>query len=114
MKRYLLNEVAGTALMVGAAWAQSSTQTPAPGSTAAEAQRHSGRVENQKDRIQQGVKSGQLTPQQAQRLGRQEGRTKAEANRMKANNGGQLSQKQEARLHQQTNRQSPRVYGAKH
>ena len=109
MKRYLIHAVAGTALVVGAAWAQSSTQTPAPGSTAAEAQRHSDRMENQKDRIQQGVKSGQLTPQQAHQLGRQEGRLNAEASKMKAKNGGQLSDKQEARLHRQTNRQSRRI-----
>ena len=114
MKRYILSTVAGGALMLGMAFAQQSTETPAPGSTEAEGMHHAGRVENQKDRIRQGVKDGQLTPEQARKLGREEGRINAEAKQMKAKNGGQLTEKQERRIHHQMNQQSKRIYRGRH
>jgi hypothetical protein len=99
--------------MLGGAYGQS-TSTPAPGSTQEEGQRHAERVQNQKDRIQQGVKSGQLTPEQGKAMGRNMGRINKEAQNMKAKNGGQLSDKQEARIHNQMNRSSQRIAKARH
>ena len=113
MKRYILSAIAGGTLVLGAALGQS-TQTPAPGSTKAEGEHHEARVENQKDRIRQGVKDGQLTPKQGLKLGCEEGRINDEARRMKAKNGGQLSEKQEARIHHQMNKQSARIYRGRH
>lgn len=118
MKRYILSTIAGGALMLGTAYAQNGTGTtppqPAPGSTQAEAQHHETRDDIQQHRIQQGVKSGQLTPQQGRRLERQDARINREARGMAERNGGNLSQRQEARIHRQMNRQSRRIYRAKH
>ena len=47
MKYHILNLIAGGALMLAPAFAQ----TPSPGSTAAEGEHHAARVENQRDRI---------------------------------------------------------------
>ncbi|HLY17557.1 MAG TPA: hypothetical protein VKR61_10040 [Bryobacteraceae bacterium] len=113
MKRYILTAMAGSALTVAGAFAQSTTPAP-PGTTAGEAQRHEARVENQRDRIQQGVKDGQLTKGQAHALNRQDKRINAEAQRMKTRDGGQLTDRQEARIHQQMNRNSQRIYRARH
>ena len=110
MKRYILSIVAGGALFLGLAYGQ----TPPPAPTATEGQHHAARVENQKDRIQQGVQSGTLTPKQGARLGRQDARINREARRMAARNGGNLSEGQERRIHRQMNRQSRRIYRAKH
>lgn len=110
MKRYIFSIVAGGALFLGLAYGQ----TPPPASTATEGQHHAARVENQKDRIQQGVQSGMLTPKQGARLGRQDARINREARRMAARNGGNLSEGQERRIHRQMNRQSRRIYRAKH
>ena len=113
MKQYILSAIAGGALMLATAQ-YVPAQTPPPGSTAAEGEHHADRVENQQDRIQQGVKSGTLTPQQGRQLSRQDARINREARGMAAKNGGSLTPKQEARLHRQMNRQSRRIYRAKH
>jgi hypothetical protein len=110
MKRYILSALAGGTLMLGTAFAQA----PSPGSTQAEGEHHAARVENQKDRIKDGVEDGQLTKKQARRLGREEGAINAEARRMKAKNGGQLTERQEKRIHRQMNRESRRIARAKH
>ncbi len=113
MKRYLLGALGGGALMLGTALAQSTT-APAPGSTPAETQRLNGRLENQGDRIQQGVKSGQLTRRQGRALWRRDKqihRRAAAANRAR---GGNLSQRQEQRISRAMNRQSRRIYRARH
>jgi hypothetical protein len=110
MKRYILSAIAAGVLLTAPTYAQ----TPAPGSTSAEAEHHAARVENQMDRIQQGQQSGALTDRQADRLTRQEARINREAKRMAAKNGGQLSQRQEKRIHRQMNRESRRIYRAKH
>ena len=112
MRRFILSVVTGTAFMLGGAFAQSA-QT-APPTTGQEAEQHHDRMENQRDRIQQGVKSGNLTHQQARTLANQDRRLKGEAQNMKAKNGGKLSQGQESRINRQMNRQSRRIYRAKH
>jgi len=114
MKRYILSALAGGALTIAPAFAQSQTQAPAPGSTASEGEHHADRVENQQDRIRNGMKSGQLNNEQARQLGRDEANIKKHATRMKTNAGGNLSEAQEQKIHQAMNRQSRRIYRAKH
>ena len=110
MKRYILSAIAAGALTLASSYAQTSS----PGSTSAEAQGHAARVVNQQDRIQQGQQSGALTDRQADRLTRQDARINQEAKRMAAKNGGKLSERQERRIRRQMNRQSRRIYRAKH
>ena len=116
MKRYILSTLAAGAFLVGSAWAQSSTppNDPTRGSTPAENQRYQQRRDNQNDRIQQGVKSGNLTPQQGRALHREEKRQQRDIRAMKAKNGGSLNDRQERRVARSMNRQSRRIYRAKH
>ena len=114
MKHYILS-IAGAALMLAPAYAQSTTPVPpAPGSTQAENQHYKARQENQADRIRQGVRSGKLTPQQGRRLARQNRRINREAHAMSARNGGKLNAHQEARINRQMNRQSGRIFRGRH
>lgn len=70
------------------------------------------RQENQQDRIQQGVKSGQLTRGEAQRLEAREGRL--QANKLEDKAGGPLTAKERRRLNRQANRDSRAIYRLKH
>jgi hypothetical protein len=70
------------------------------------------REANQQQRIQQGISSGQLSPKEATRLERQEGRIAAQEDRMKAD--GKLSKAERARLNREQNRESKRIYRQKH
>ena len=116
MKRYIFSTLAAGAFLVGSAWAQSSTppDNPTRGSTPAENQRYEQRQENQADRIQQGVKSGNLTPKQGRELWRQNQRQQRDLKAMKKANGGNLSERQERHVARSMNRQSRRIYRAKH
>lgn len=71
-----------------------------------------GRQENQQDRIQQGVKSGQLTRGEAQRLEAREGRL--QANKLEDKARGLLTQKERTQLNRQANRDSRAIYRLKH
>jgi len=107
MKRYILSGLAIGALTVALGQAQTPEDT-------VEAQRHAQRDVNQADRIQQGVNNGSLTPGQGAALQSRDRAINREAARMAARNGGTLSQAQERRIHRQMNRQSRRIYRAKH
>jgi hypothetical protein len=72
------------------------------------------RAENQQDRIGQGLQSGQLSPEEAARLERQEGNIHREAHNMRSENGGRLTQEDKAKLNRQQDRESHRIYRAKH
>ena len=72
------------------------------------------RADNQQDRIGQGVRSGQLTPGEASRLEHQEGAIHREAHNMREENGGRLTAQDKTRLNRQQNRESRRIYRAKH
>jgi hypothetical protein len=72
------------------------------------------REENQQDRIAQGIKSGQLTPGEASRLEKQEGRMNNEVKDMRQDNGGKLTQGEKAKVNKQENRESNRIYKDKH
>jgi hypothetical protein len=66
----------------------------------------------QQQRIQQGIKSGQLTPGEATRLENQQSRIKATEDRMKAD--GKLTPGERARLTQRQNCASRNIYRKKH
>lgn len=85
-----------------------------PGVTAAQDRTPhlNGRQENQQDRIQQGIKSGQLTRGEARRLESREGRL--QANKLEDKARGPLTQKERAQLNRQANRDSRAVYRMKH
>lgn len=70
------------------------------------------RQENQQDRIQQGVKSGQLTRGEAQRLEAREGRL--QANKLEDKARGPLTSKERQQLNRQANRDSRSIYRMKH
>ena len=72
------------------------------------------RRENQQDRIANGVASGQLTAGEAARLENQEARINKEITTDRKANGGSLTTKQKAQVNRQLNRESRRIYHAKH
>ena len=102
----LLMGVAGALFATGALMAQGTT--PTQKREARETQRDI----NQQKRIQQGEKSGQLTPKEAGRMEKQQARVdKAEA---KADANGKVSKKEAARINRMQNRDSKRIYRQKH
>ncbi|MBS1766959.1 MAG: hypothetical protein JST05_06095 [Acidobacteria bacterium] len=102
--RHLLVGVAGALFAATALVAQTPTQKR----EAHETQRDI----NQQKRIEQGEKSGQLTPKEAGRLERQEGRIdRAEA---KADANGHVSKKEAAHINRMQNRESRRIHRQKH
>ena len=72
------------------------------------------RKDNQQDRIAQGIRSGQLTPRETAGLERQEGRINREEHSMRANDHGHLTAQDRRILTRQQNRESKRIYRAKH
>lgn len=70
------------------------------------------RQENQQDRIQQGIRSGQLTRREATRLEAREGRIQAD--KLLAKSDGNVSPRERARLDRQLNRTSRAIYRDKH
>jgi hypothetical protein len=78
---------------------------------AAEVDRREG---NQQARIGQGVESGQLTPHEAARLERKEGRINRQINRERAANGGHLTAAERRQVNREQDRTSRQIYRAKH
>jgi hypothetical protein len=70
------------------------------------------REQNQQQRIQQGVKSGELTPREAGRMESQQARIIQNEERMKAD--GKLSRSERKKLTHEQNRASRNVYRKKH
>jgi hypothetical protein len=70
------------------------------------------REQNQERRIEQGVKSGQLTPGEAGRLERQQAKIQQDEARMKSD--GKLTKKERAKLTREQNRASKNIYRKKH
>ena len=70
------------------------------------------REDNQKDRIEQGVKSGELTRPETRRLARSEHRL--ERNEARAKSDGVMTGRERARLHNEAGRNSARIYRQKH
>jgi hypothetical protein len=71
------------------------------------------RMDNQQDRIANGVKNGSLTPGESSRLEKQESNIHNEARNMRQANGGALTQADKQRLNHQQNVESKRINRAK-
>jgi hypothetical protein len=103
MKRIMkvvLGISAATVLMTGALYA--GTNDP----------RIEQREQKQEKRIDQGVKSGELTPGEAARLERQQTKIKQDEARMKSD--GKLTKKERRKLTREQNRASKNIYRKKH
>ena len=72
------------------------------------------RDRNQQKRIGEGIENGSLTPREAGRLEGQEKRLNAEQHNMRAANGGTLTPAEKAKINQQQNKESKRIYRQKH
>ena len=72
------------------------------------------RVENQQDRIAQGVKSGQLTADETVNLEKKESAINQEVHADRTLNGGKLTAAERQQVNQQQNKLSSQVYGDKH
>lgn len=70
------------------------------------------REENQQDRINQGVASGELTAKETAHL--EKGEANIEAARQQALSDGKVTRKEKARLNHSENKQSRKIYRAKH
>lgn len=70
------------------------------------------RQENQAKRIDQGVKSGELTPKEAARL--QKGQARVQKKEDKAMADGTVTKKERAGIEKAQDRQSKRIYKEKH
>jgi len=72
------------------------------------------REERQQDRIGQGVQSGQLTPGETAHLEKQEQRIDSQVKTERAENGGHLTADERRQVNREQNRESRRIYAAKH
>jgi hypothetical protein len=71
-------------------------------------------LENQQDRIAQGVKSGDLSAGEAARLEKNDAKINQEVRNDRAANGGKLTATEKAKINQQMNRESHRISRATH
>lgn len=72
------------------------------------------RLEKQHLRIEQGIKSGKMSPQEAARMHQGWDKIKAEEIIMRKENGGHLTKEDQAILNQQLNMRSKQIYTDKH
>jgi hypothetical protein len=72
------------------------------------------RVNNQRERINQGVKNGTLTTQQAQQLRANDRAIKAQEHADVKANGGYLTSAQQKQFNQEENANSRMIYDEKH
>ncbi|MEJ0049414.1 MAG: hypothetical protein WDN04_27415 [Rhodospirillales bacterium] len=84
------------------------------GTAAAQAGEVQQRLDNQQQRIDQGIASGQLTRGEAARDETHLAADQAARNRDLAEHGGHLTRAEKVRLNQRLNHNSARVYDTKH
>ena len=72
------------------------------------------RAENQHDRIQQGVKSGELTHKEARTLNAQERAIHQQTAAERKLNGGKLTKGERKQINAEQNTESKRIYRKKH
>ena len=82
--------------------------------SAASAQTINERLENQRDRIQAGVKDDQLTKGEATRLKADDAAIRAEERVDRKANGGTLTPHERKQLNRQLNRTSRQIHRARH
>jgi hypothetical protein len=79
-----------------------------------QAQEIKDRKENQQDRIANGVANGSLTPHETANLEHKEAAINRETRRDRRQNGGNLTNKEKARINRQQNHLSRNIYRDKH
>jgi hypothetical protein len=111
----------GTLMFAGSASAQTSTPPAAQPAGAGvvdpghpRVNQVDNRLENQKDRVAQGVKNGTLTKQQAHSLARNDHRIANQEKKDMAANGGHLTKQDQTRLNRELNKNSKKIYNEKH
>ncbi len=72
------------------------------------------RQDNQAARINQGVRSGELTGHEARHLQRQQAHIARKEENMRARHGGRLTPRERARLARMQNHANRSIYNAKH
>jgi hypothetical protein len=72
------------------------------------------RKKAQQERIAQGVKSGQLTPEEASKLEKREAKLNKETQEMREDNGGKLTPEERAKVRKQQNKLSKQIHKQKH
>ena len=72
------------------------------------------RLNNQNQRIDQGEKSGQLSPGQARQLHREDHKMRKEERNMAAKDGGHITRRDQAKLNRQENRTSKQIHNERH
>jgi len=114
MKRTILGLVCGALIgtgvipATGLAAERKPAQAPARPKTPAVNERQ----KNQRERIQQGIKSGELTRREAARLREQEARIRADERRAKKD--GEVTAAERARLERELRRASENIHDQKH
>jgi TolA-binding protein len=98
--------IASGCTMAAAAFAQAPGSTTGAGIDAREA--------NQQRRIQQGIGSGSINPNEAARLERREQSIERQEQRMRARDGGELTARDRAVLNHRLDRTNGAIYRAKH
>jgi len=72
------------------------------------------RLQNQDQRIDQGVKSGELTPREARKLHREDHAIRREEHRYAKHHHGGLSKEEQQKLNREENGVSRQIYQEKH
>jgi len=116
MKKFLTS-VALVALMTtgvsGLAHAQPAPD-PAPVPNHAYINHDDQRLENQQDRIDNGVKDGQINAKQEMRDDNRDNRVQQEMTRDEAEHHGHLTNREQAKIHRQLNQDSKHIHNQRH
>ena len=114
--KFILNSTALIALVVPAAFAQQTGNSPTNTSetTSATSPTIQQRKENQQDRIANGIQSGQLTAGETKNLETKEAGLNKEEKSMRAADNGKLTSADRTKLNNQQNRLSNQIYQDRH
>jgi hypothetical protein len=110
----------GSMMFAGSAVAQSSTSTTSGAGPGVHDPNHprvnqvNRREQRQQNRIANGMKNGSVTPKEAAKLEKGETRIENREKRMMAKDNGHLTKKDQAKLNRQENKESKKIYRAKH
>jgi hypothetical protein len=106
--KFVISAAILAAMVVPAAFAQTSTSTTTPPATIQD------RKENQQDRIANGVQDGQLTAGETKNLENKEAGINKEEHTMRADDNGKLTTADRTKLNNQQNKLSNNIYQDKH
>ena len=105
----LMIAMLGLVLLVSGAQAQNKWQKEHPRRTEVNK-----RLKNQDKRINQGVKSGKLTKQQARQMHKEDRQIRQEERDMASQNGGHITKQEQKTLNQQENKVGRQIHKEKH